>query len=409
MMQLGRNVGNSVDSFDYQFIFSDIVDGFSRLEMFERGTFQPKVLKVGVDDSQLRYLEQKCLPSVLADLIDLALAIYVADKLSLPKKTRSIKVGIVLPVRHPEILNALGGTLEEILEWYSQDNWVFQFIPRIAKGRAVEYPVSHFQFVEREFYEVALWSGGLDSLAGLCKRMELVPNSHYVLIGTGSNSIMHKTQSEVFKRVIYAGKSAKHLSLVQVPLKAEYEERLSKNRSHRARGVVFLLIGVVGALLKDSNKLLVYENGVGAINLPLPASIGRDHSKAIHPISLIRVSNFISQVIDKKFSIENPFLFETKAQMCSSLKGNPFLAFETISCDQLHRESPIQCGYCSSCLMRRQSLAAAGIKDGTRYLIPHGRNFEQRHDSYLRYILGQVALLESKFETSNVWYELSTE
>src|SRR5262245_5466548 len=44
------------------------------------------------------------------------------------------------------------------------------------------------------------------------------------------------------------------------------------------------------------------------------------------------------------------------------------LAFETISCDRLHREKPLQCGYCSSCFLRRQALAMHRVEDRTGYI-----------------------------------------
>jgi len=56
--------------------------------------------------------------------------------------------------------------------------------------------------------------------------------------------------------------------------------------------------------------------------------------------------------------------------MCQALveAGCVDLAFETISCDRLHREKPMQCGYCSSCLLRRQALAVQRVEDQTCYI-----------------------------------------
>jgi len=56
--------------------------------------------------------------------------------------------------------------------------------------------------------------------------------------------------------------------------------------------------------------------------------------------------------------------------MCQGLfeAGCVDLAFETISCDRLHREKPMQCDYCSSCLLRRQALAVHRIEDQTCYI-----------------------------------------
>ena len=82
------------------------------------------------------------------------------------------------------------------------------------------------------------------------------------------------------------------------------------------------------------------------------------------------MSNFATELLGTRFSFENPFLFSTKAMMCQALveTGCIDLAFETISCDRLHREKPMQCGYCSSCLLRRQALAVHGVEDQTCYI-----------------------------------------
>jgi hypothetical protein len=155
--------------------------------------------------------------------------------------------------------------------------------------------------------------------------------------------------------------------------------------------------------------LHVYENGIGAINLPLPGGVGRDHSKAVHPISLIKIGEFVSRLARTKLSVENPFIFSTKAEMCHSLRHNLFPLFETITCDRLRREKYIQCGFCSSCILRRQALAAAGIKDKTRYLIPYARKSEPRHQVYWNKMSQQINIIETAVNTSEAWYQLSRE
>jgi 7-cyano-7-deazaguanine synthase in queuosine biosynthesis len=255
--------------------------------------------------------------------------------------------------------------------------------------------------------EVVLWSGGLDSLVGLYSRLFANPSMNYTLLATGSNDIMNNVQHRIFNRLATQEKIAHHLKFIHIPIRLDDTKELPKNSNSRARGLVFLLMGAACALLEGQNSLSIYENGVGAINLPLPAGVGRDHSKAVNPISLLRVGNFVSKVIDASFQFQNPFLFVTKAQMYLSLKENPDLIAETISCDHLHRANPMQCGYCSSCLLRRQSLAAANIKDYTKYLVPHGRNVEHRDLVYFHYMSTQVEILDSSLNCPDSWRCLS--
>ncbi len=93
----------------------------------------------------------------------------------------------------------------------------------------------------------------------------------------------------------------------------------------------------------------------------------------------------------------NPFLFWTKAQMCQRLAedGRADLTSETKSCDRPHHQQPTQCGYCSSCILRRQALAASQIKDKTRYVILHGKQPATDPSVYFSHMLAQVRTLES--------------
>jgi hypothetical protein len=217
--------------------------------------------------------------------------------------------------------------------------------------------------------EVALWSGGLDSLAGLCNRLSAEPRGHYTLLGTGSNTILHNTQRQV--AVGLRDKFPGRIRLIQLPMQLDESAALRKEPSQRSRGFVFMLLGAACAYLAGKRSLHIYENGIGAINLPLRASeVGLDHTRAVHPLSLRDASNLVTELLGTQFNFENPFLFSTKAMMCQALveTGCVDLAFETISCDRLHREKPMQCGYCSSCLLRRQSLAVHGVEDQTCYI-----------------------------------------
>lgn len=71
-------------------------------------------------------------------------------------------------------------------------------------------------------------------------------------------------------------------------------------------------------------------------------------------------------VLEKSLPVVNAFEFTTKAEMCHVLKktGLDTLIRTTISCDSFPLRisgSPAQCGICTSCLLRRCSLHAAGL------------------------------------------------
>jgi hypothetical protein len=362
---------------DYTYVFADLSDTLRAVTRIGRNTAAsvPSTCKVAIDDSQLLSLRR--VPAEVADLIDLAVSVYVADRLSIRKAQRSRRIQVVVPVRRPEILGSsqvlssqVSDRLSHILYWFTGDHWSFDFKRRTHDGRTAELQMT--MPLADDFSEpshVALWSGGLDSLAGLYNRLSAEPSGRYLLLGTGSNTILHSTQQQVAVRI--REKFPGRIRLVQMPIRLDESTALRKEPSQRSRGFVFMLFGAACAYLAGKMTLHIYENGIGAINLPFRASeVGLDHTRSVHPLSLLYVSNLVTTLLGTRFRVENPFLFSTKAIMCQALieAGCVDLAFETISCDRLHREKPMQCGYCSSCLLRRQALAVHGVEDQTCYI-----------------------------------------
>jgi hypothetical protein len=73
----------------------------------------------------------------------------------------------------------------------------------------------------------------------------------------------------------------------------------------------------------------------------------------------------------------------------------------TMSCDSPHRKQPIQCGYCSSCILRKQALAASKIEDKTRYVVPDGDCPAADPSLHLRHMSAQVCTFRRLLSPSN--------
>lgn len=177
-----------------------------------------------------------------------------------------------------------------------------------------------------------------------------------------------------------------------------------------------MLVGSAVAIALNQRKLHVYENGIGAINLPYyKFEIGLDHTRSVHPISLIRTSKFITILLDNHFDILNPYVFKTKAQMCTPLSEDSLtdLIYETQTCDSVHRKKQSQCGYCSSCLLRRQALLANKIVDETEYVLTHGKSKSKNIRLHFEAMISQVKrlnkLLQKEQDLNQNWYELINE
>jgi hypothetical protein len=122
-----------------------------------------------------------------------------------------------LPVRNFDVFtrNDVCNLLASILEWYTNDCWYFEFSKRESSGRDVEVQPQLPLEIQAGKTEVALWSGGLDSLSGLYNKLLINSNTHHVLIGTGSNSYVHKKQKKIAHEIVWLFPS--RTSLIQIP------------------------------------------------------------------------------------------------------------------------------------------------------------------------------------------------
>lgn len=394
-----------IKQLNYTLDFKSILNSQGSVDFFDYDKKIKKNIGITIKDRELNYRFYSNFPSVVADLIDLAVAIYASDRLSYqPLRETQSQIYVTLPVRNPQLFNSalLQEKLNNLLDWATGSRWHFDFQQRTESERIVEQQ-QVLPMIENDC-EVALWSGGLDSLAGVYTKLNNQPKLPFMLFGTGSNKIIHNKQKKVCQAVNDLFPSRVNICQVQIDLNNSNKHR--KNKISRSRGIVFTLLGSACAYLMGQKTLHIYENGIGAINLPYRASaVGLEHSRSVHPITLLMVSDLISEILGETFRVKNPFLFWTKAEMCQRLAKDQRteLSALTMSCDSPHRRQgqPMQCGYCSSCILRKQALAASGLEDKTSYVIPHGNKPKADPRLHLQNMLVQVKTLDRVFGVSD--------
>ena len=102
--------------------------------------------------------------------------------------------------------------------------------------------------------EVALWSGGLDSLAGICGRLASQPEKRFTMVSSGTNTQVQGKQSDIARWLYsrYPGKT----KLIQIPINLAYpQDRPATNDAFRVRGFTFKILGAVCALLEQINSV----------------------------------------------------------------------------------------------------------------------------------------------------------
>lgn len=354
----------------------------------------------GVEQALLTYL-----PDIERDFLDVAMAVYVTDRLVLRSPEHPSdwttamngrKLHLHLPVRHQSfwMQQHVYESLIVALNYFTGDEWSFEFcLGRSGGGTRPLFTKP----LDRPF--VGLFSGGLDSFAGAVNQLMNSEHATGVLVAAHTNSRLLARQRnlirETNRKLASQGKDFRH-----VPLKHDLDKRaISRAKgerqegSQRSRGFLFLALGLVVARVLGLRTLHVYENGVGAINLPQTLSgLGIDHTRALHPEGIKRMVALAQAIFNEPMYIHNPSLWKTKGQMCVEVQylGYGELAVKTVSCDGFPRRKPQtkeQCGLCTSCLLRRASLAAGDLdnldRDNRTYesdvyeLLPNRTNRER--------------------------------
>lgn len=396
-------------SADYSYHFSDVDNSLNGFERVDHQTGDTRHLKTAIQDQDLLLRNRPSLPAIVGDILDIAQAVYIADRLS-PRKDQKVHIHVEVPVREAALWETNRELIQEILYWQTRDDWTLAFTDRTQDLRLAEQqlclPLSSDHAVE-----VALWSGGLDSLAGAVKRLLEEGDKQLTLVSSGSNNKREHLQKMLAENLNQAFPN--RAKLIQIPVRYKGTKDIRKNRVCRTRGFLFMMMGAAVALSEGQTELHIYENGIGAINLPFRSSqIGVAHSRAVHPYSMSKQSELITNLIGSPFKIRNPFLFHTKAQMCEVFQSmNQVVYGQSLSCDRPLRDTYEQCGWCSSCLLRRQALSLAQVSDPTRYhLLAHHTLDDPGlipKSEHLRLMLRQVNDLRIQLTSSDPWLLLT--
>jgi 7-cyano-7-deazaguanine synthase in queuosine biosynthesis len=248
-----------------------------------------------------------------------------------------------------------------MLDWLTGDRWDFRYLPFVSPRRPAEAEQHLFSAPLGSGSEIALFSGGLDALAGAALLVEEAEACAFVAVGTNPRQI--RCQATLLREL-----RRRYPGFVGVPVSASLTgaNGTPQERSQRSRGFLFLAIATAAAHAADAATINMCENGIGAMNLPYSErQIGIDTSRAAHPETLHRMGLLARSVLGRPILIRNPLFSMTKAEACRLLPAEwlPLVPL-TVSCDigfTDRRHDPALCGACASCLLRRQALHASGL------------------------------------------------
>lgn len=254
----------------------------------------PHAMEYYIDDETIDRRFGHALDALLADWVDVALACYLADRLATRIPSRLAQSGkhwsrtlnITLPVRRLDRwTNEIQSSLSRLLGFLTDDSWQFDFVQHEGAKRTAESQRFLFPFDPGSPTRVALYSGGLDSFSGAAQTLCDSPNYNYIFVSGVTNSRQQAGQQVQLSRLRL--KASAHICHVAIPYGLQWagvKGERKEESSQRTRGFLFLTLGAVSAIAAGTKELFLYENGIGAINLPYDGTqVGTYNSRATHP------------------------------------------------------------------------------------------------------------------------------
>ncbi len=307
------------------------------------------------------------------DFLRIAVSVYVADRLLRRKRrchpgNHRREVNLTIEVAEPDFWkDGLLQRLSESLNFVSGDAWDLS-LTNLDCSLAPERQLS-LSFPMPRDVRVCLYSGGLDSAAGLAQQLSKEPNRMTIPVTIwhqGGQRGSVKRQLAILQRTFL--KSEVKPFIAKANLFESARTNGKEEPSQRTRSLLFCAAGAAVASLVGASEVEMYESGVGAINLPLLAGLtGAKSTRSSHPAFLRQMTEIVSLIAQRSIRFQLPFAWQTKAEVVSLLKPLDLegLAQATASCSSypLREKGAKQCGCCSACIFRRHALLTAGIDE----------------------------------------------
>lgn len=328
-------------------------------------------VNIRIEDVAKIFLEH--LSPRLIDLLEIASYVYSADcsvrrgsDWTDEKSTEawSRDFHFIIPVRDVDFWqqNKIRDSLIKALNFLANDNYAFDFVKLQSEEPIQEYlelsANDNWPFSNTS--RVLMFSGGLDSLAGAV--MTASNNEQLVLVSHRPMPSLSKRQRELFNHL----KSRFQTPMIHIPVWINKNKSLGVEHTQRTRSFLFSAIGtVVGASIR-AEGVRFFENGIVSLNLPVADEVLRARaSRTTHPYALSLFSQLYSDILDRDFLIDNPFLFHTKSDVIEEIAKYNASELIQYTCSCAHTgffksKTQWHCGTCSQCIDRRIAILAAG-------------------------------------------------
>lgn len=317
-------------------------------------------------------------PSELSmDLLVIACSLYAADtrinREVYAEDSWTRMIDLFIPVSDVSFWDSQKELLQKIFRFLTGDIWTVTFRSRIDPSMQQLSPRGTLSRYGMPYNTdtVCLFSGGMDSFIGA---IDLLENGvRPLLVGHTKSSDVKPYQEKCYDALAnhYTTQKPERIhAFVRIPDKKLFG---IEDHSERGRSFLFLTLGsICASSLQSQSKLIVPENGMISLNLPLtPLRVGSHSTRTTHPY-YFKMMQQLFDSMQNGVKIINPYQFNTKGEMLLNCANRQLVIdTETMSCSHPSGRwagmGNGHCGYCVPCIIRRASIKAAGLQDQFNY------------------------------------------
>ena len=313
------------------------------------------------------------LPDRTLDLLELAAYVYCADRM----RSRGSKDAVeyhawarsfhfVVKVRDYDFWSRedVAAYLSQALQFMTGDrDYRFSFQPGHSTPRTGLFDNEQFQVDNSQDLDVALFSGGLDSLAGVLDHLETT-NEQTCLVSHQSQPGTVRTQ----RQLVAALKDHYPGRVFHYKFECHLKGIRAVEETQRSRAFLYTSIAFAIAQAYGQGGFSVYENGITGINFPRRVDLAEARaSRTTHPKTIYHLKQLFSLLGGRETHIQLPFLWRTKTDTLALLRDGPHpeLIPSSVSCSKTFQNlgQATHCGGCSQCVDRRFAAYAAKADD----------------------------------------------
>ena len=314
------------------------------------------------------------LPVRILDLMEIAAYIFAADRASHRGSKTAVEyhswsrsMRFFIHVRDSDFWNKneVKKKLSAALLFMTGDSeYSFEFLPGHSTPPTSLFDREEFKIEPKGKASVVLFSGGLDSLAGVLERLHSTTDDLYLISHQSGQPTTKRTQRKLAEilKTSYPGRIHHYAFECGLSIRHAAEE------TQRTRAFLFGSIAYALAHRLSLDSFYAYENGVTSMNLLRRQDlINARASRTTHPKTHSLMSQFLSEGAKRTYQNSNPFWQRTKTDVFDLLnKANGRdLIGSAVSCSKTFQriEPATHCGCCFQCIDRRIAAYASGLQD----------------------------------------------